>query len=284
MKHYKKISIRKKHTKRQSMTKNKSKKQGLWKMKGCANMIGGGCGCTANNMMIGGCGGCNANNMMTGGSPCTGSILAHPSSSYSCIDNLSFHHRNGGSGGNNRKVNGQRTDSESQFIDDNLHNLLLVGGYETCKSDNMLPGATYPNGAIGYPWGSAPLTWPGVGDINGASNHLSQNSYNSQPDRMLMSTTLVPYAYGGNLKKMKKHTFRKHMRKYKNNSYKRNKLTKKNKLYNQHKQQKGGLPSLGILTEIKNEINALRGNPQLVSPLPFNNQLENQYQQEVLNM
>jgi hypothetical protein len=148
----------------------------------------------------------------------------------------------------------------------------------------MLPGATYPNGAMGYSWRSDPLTWPGVGNINGASNHLSQNSYNSQPDRTTMSTTLIPYAYGGNLRKMKKHTFRKHMRKYKNNSYKRNKLTKKNKLYNQHKQQKGGLPSLGILTEIKNEINALRGNPQLVSPLPFNNQLENQYQQEVLNM
>jgi len=274
MKHYKKISIRKKHTKRQSMTKNKSKKQGLWKMKGCANMIGGGCGCTANNMMIGGCGGCNANNMMTGGSACSRHILAYPSS-YSCVDNLSFPHRNGGSGGNNRKVNGQRTDSESQFIDDNLHNLLLVGGYETCKSDNMLPGATYPNGAMGYSWRSDPLTWPGVGNINGASNHLSQNSYNSQPDRTTMSTTLIPYAYGGNLRKMKKHTFRKHMRKYKNNSYKKNK---------QYKQQKGGLPSLGILTEIKNEINALLGNSQLPSPLPFNNQLENQYQQEVLNM
>ena len=117
-------------------------------------------------------------------------------------------------------------------------------------------------------------TWPGVQGVQGDSNYLAYNDYPyPQADRMLVNTEAIPFTYGG---KSKKNTFRKHMRKH-TKSTKSNKQNKQNKKY-----QKGGLPSLGILTDVKNTWNSLRGNDQLASPLPFNNQLENQ--QDMLNM
>ena len=258
MTHYKKTSIRKKHAKRRSNTKNKSRKQRLWKMKGCANydnMTGGcatcGCGAPANNMMTGGCGcGAQVNNMM-GGGRCAGDILAYsPDYKYSCNDNLAYTGRGG---------------SKKEGFNANLIYPLSGGG--TCNSDNMPSGASYPSGAMGSPWTSNPSSWPGVAGVQGDSNYLAYNNYSyPQADRMLINTEAIPFKFGGKSKKSKKHTFRKHMRKYKTNK----------------KYQKGGLPSLGILTDVKNTWNTLRGNPQLPSPLPFNNQLE--HQQEELNM
>ena len=251
MTHYKKTSIRKRNT------KNKSRKQRLWKMKGCAkfaNMTGG-CGC-----------GAPVNNMMMGGGVCAGDILAYsPEYKYSCIDNLAYT----GKGG-------KRTPSQSQFIDNNL--LLLFGGSETCKGNNMPPGASYPSGAMGSPWTSNPSSWPGVAGVQGSTNYLAYNNYSyPQADRVLVNTEAIPFTYGG---KSKKNTFRKHMRKH-NKTNKTNKTSKTNKFKKHNKtnkHQKGGLPALGILTDIKNTWNTLRGNPQLASPLPFNDQLENQNQ------
>jgi hypothetical protein len=255
MKHYKKISIRKRNAKK--MTKNKSRKQSLWKMKGCAkfaNMKGGcnTCGGASPNMMVGGgCGcGAQANTIMSGGSHCANDILAYPNN-YRCVDNLAFT----GKGGSNFLAE-KRSKSQSQFIDDHL--LMLLGGSGTCNSDNMPPGASYPSGAMGYPWEPNASTWPGVAGVQGASNYLAYNNYSyPQADRMLINTEAIPFTYGG---KSKKHTFRKRMRKHKKTK----------------RCQKGGLPSLGILTDFKNTWNSLRGNNQLPSPLPFNNQLENQ--------
>jgi len=267
MKHYKKISIRKRNTKRN--TKNKSKKQSLWKMKGCANMIGG-CGCGVNNVMTGGCGcGAQVNTIMSGGTQCANDILAYPNN-YRCVDNLAF----SGKGGNRgNPLAAKRTHSQSQFIDDHL---LLLGGSGTCNSNNMPSGASYPSGAMGYPWEPNASTWPGVAGVQGASNYLAYNNYSyPQADRMLINTEAIPFKYGG---KSKKHTFRKHMRKHKTNKT-NTKKHNKNKKY-----QKGGLPSLGILTDFKNTWNSLRGNNQLPSPLPFKDQLENQAQQQELNM
>ena len=269
MKHYKKISIRKKHAKR--VTKNKSRKQRLWKMKGCANMRGGcGCGAQANNMMMsGGCGcGAPVNNMMIGGSNCANDILASPNN-IRCVDNLAFTGR-GGRGGTNPLFE-KRTSSQSQFINDNL--LMLLGGSGTCNGYNMPSGGLYPSGTMGNPWTSNPSTWPGVQGVQGDSNYLAYNDYPyPQADRMLVNTEGISFTYGG---KSKKNTFRKHMRKHN----KSNKQNKKNKKY-----QKGGLPSLGILTDVKNTWNSLRGNSLSPSPLPFNNQLENSNQQDMLNM
>jgi hypothetical protein len=237
--------------------KNKSKKQSLWKMKGCANMRGG-CGCGVKNMMTGGCGcGAQVNTVMSGGSHCANDILAYPNN-YRCVDNLAFT----GRGGNGSKdaLNDKRLKKQSQFIDNHL--LMLLGGSGTCNSDNMPPGASYPSGAMGYPWEPNASTWPGVAGVQGASNYLAYNNYSyPQADRMLINTEAIPFTYGG---KSKKHTFRKRMRKHKKTK----------------RCQKGGLPSLGILTDFKNTWNSLRGNNQLPSPLPFNNQLENQVQQE----
>jgi hypothetical protein len=36
----------------------------------------------------------------------------------------------------------------------------------------------------------------------------------------------------------------------------------------------GGLPSLGIMNEITNVFNAIKGSPQVNSPLPFQDQLK----------
>jgi hypothetical protein len=266
MTHYKKISIRKRNTKRKS-NKNKSRKQRLWKMKGCAKLANmrGGCnicnGGSPNMIMTGGCGcGAQANNMIVGGGVCAGDILAYPHNNYRCNDNLAYT----GKGGN--PLLGKRTKSQSQFIDDNL--LMLLGGCGTCNSDNMPSGASYPSGAMGNPWTPATSTWPGVSGVQGDSNYLAYNNYSyPQADRMLINTEAIPFKYGCKANKSKKHLFRKHMRKYKSNKHK--------------KYQKGGLPSLGILTDVKNTWNTLRGNNQLPSPLPFNNQLE---QQEQLNL
>lgn len=251
MTHYKKISIRKKNAKRRS-NKPLSKKQRLWKMKGCANRynMSGGCGC-----------GAQVNNMMMGGGVCAGDILAYPNNNYRCNDNLAYT----GKGGS--FLNKQRSNSQSQFIDNNLH--LLLGGCGTCNSDNMPSGASYPSGAMGSPWTPNPSSWPGVAGVQGDSNYLAYNNYSyPQADRMLINTEAIPFKFGGKSSKSsksRKYTFRKYMRKH-----------NKSKKY-----QKGGLPSLGILTDVKNTWNTLRGNPQLVSPLPFNNQLEHQQQ---LNM
>jgi hypothetical protein len=261
MTYYKKISIRKKHAKRQS-NKNKSRKQRLWKMKGCAkfaNMRGGCGGMQANNMMMsGGCGcGAQANNMIVGGGVCAGDILAYPHNNYRCNDNLAYT----GRGGSNFLAE-KRSKSQSQFVDDNLH--LLFGGYGT--------GASYPSGEMGDPWTSKPSTWPGVSGVQGDSNYLAYNNYPyPQADRMLINTEAIPYKFGGKptkSTKSKKRAFRKHMRKHKTNK--------------QNKYQRGGLPSLGILTDVKNTWNTLRGNNQLPSPLPFNGQLENQ--EKLINM
>jgi hypothetical protein len=261
MTHYKKTSIRKKHSKRRS-NKNKSRKQRLWKMNGCAkraNMRGGCatcvCGTPANNnmMMTGGCGcGAQANNMMMGGGSCANDILAYsPDYKYNCIDNLAYTGRGG---------------SKKEGI--NLNLMYPLGGGGTCNSDNMPSGGLYPSGAMGSPWTPSPSTWPGVAGVQGSTNYLPNNNYPyPQADRMLVNTEAIPFKYGG---KPKKHTFRKHIRRYKTN---------KNK-----KHQKGGWPELGILNKIENTWNSLRGNPQLPSPLPFNNQLENQHQQDELNI
>jgi hypothetical protein len=148
---------------------------------------------------------------------------------------------------------------------------MLLGGSGTCNGDNMPSGGLYPGGRMGYAWEPNASTWPGVAGVQGASNYLAYNNYPyPQADRMLENTEAIPFAYGG---KSKKNTFRKHMRKYK---------TKKSN--NSKKYQKGGLPTLGILTELKNTWNTLRGNNQIASPLPFNNQLENPYQQDQLNI
>jgi hypothetical protein len=276
MRHYKKISIRKRNTKRG--TKNKSRKQSLWKMKGCAkfaNMTGGcgTCGVQANNVMMGGGCGCGAqvNNMMMGGGVCAHDILAYsPDYKYNCVNNLAFTGTGGkGKRGGSNFLYEKRNKSQSQFIDDNL--LMLLGGSGTCNGDNMPSSGLYPGGVMGYPWTSNPSSWPGVAGVQGASNYLAYNNYSyPQADRMLENTEAIPFTYGG---KSKKRTFRKHMRKHNNKSNKSN----KNKKY-----QKGGLPSLGILTDVKNTWNTLRGNNQLPSPLPFNDQLVNQ--QEALNM
>jgi hypothetical protein len=254
MKHYKKISVRK----RQS-NKNKSRKQRLWKMKGCAkrgNMSGGcgTCGMSTNNMMMrgGGCG-CGVN-VMTGGASCANDILAYPNR-YNCVNNLAFTGRGGS--------------KKEGFIQDMM--MPILGGAGTCNTDNMPSGASYASGAMGPPWTPSPSSWPGVAGVQGSTNYLAYNNYSyPQADRMLINTEAIPFKYGGKSKKSKKNTFRKHMRKYKTNKH-------KNKRF-----QKGGLPSLGILTDVKNSWNTLRGNSQLPSPLPFKDQLENQQQQ--LNM
>lgn len=243
MTHYKKISIRKKHAKRRS-NKTRSKKQRLWKMKGCAKFANmqGGCGC-----------GAQVNNMMGGGA-CAGDILAYPNNNYRCNDNLAYTGRGG---------------SKKEGFDhqDMMMHMHVLGGCGTCNSDNMPSGASYPSGAMGSPWTSNPSSWPGVAGVQGDSNYLAYNNYSyPQADRMLINTEAIPFKFGGKSNKSKKRAFRKHMRKYKTNK----------------KYQKGGLPSLGILTDVKNTWNTLRGNPQLASPLPFNNQLE--HQQEELNM
>jgi len=283
MKHYKKISIRKKHAKRQS-NKNKSRKQRLWKMKGCAKLANmrGGCGSCgtcgsmpANNMMMGGGCGCGAqvNNIMTGGSQCANDILAYPNNNR-CVDNLAYT----GRGGKNPLL-AKRSSSQSQFIDDNL--LMILGGSSTCNGDNMPSGASYPGGRMGYEWTSNSSSWPGVAGVQGASNYLAYNDYPyPQADRVLENTEAIPFKFGGKPNKStksKKLAFRKHMRNH-------NKSNKSNKQNKNKKYQKGGLPSLGILTDVKNTWNTLRGNNQLPSPLPFNDQLQNQSQQEALNM
>lgn len=245
MTHYKKTSIRKKHSKRRS-NKNHSKKQRLWKMKGCAkcyNMRGGcGCGAPANN------------NMMMGGGVCAGDILAYsPDYKYSCNNNLAYT----GKGG-----------SKKEAFEQAMMMMPVLGGSASCNTDNMPSGASYPSGAMGSPWTSNPSSWPGVAGVQGSTNYLAYNNYSyPQADRMLINTEAIPFKFGGKSTKSKKRAFRKHMRKYKTNKYYKNK-----------KHQKGGLPSLGILTDIKNTWNTLRGNPQLASPLPFNDQLENQNQ------
>ena len=262
MTQHKKISIRKKHAKRRS-NKPRSKKQRLWKMKGCAKLANmrGGCntcgGMPANNMLMsGGCGcGTQVNNMM-GGGVCAGDILAYPNNNYRCNDNLAYTGRGG-------------TKKEG-FNQDMM--MPVLGGCGTCNTDNMPSGASYPSGAMGSPWTPNPSSWPGVAGVQGDSNYLAYNNYSyPQADRMLINTEAIPFKFGGKPNKSKKRVFRKHMRKYKTNKYYKNK-----------KYQKGGLPSLGILTDVKNTWNTLRGNPQLPSPLPFNNQLE--HQQEELNM
>jgi len=241
-------------------------------MKGCAkfaNMRGGcgTCGAQVNNNMVGGGCGCGAqvNNMMMGGGVCARDILAYsPDYKYNCVNNLAFPAK----GGKNPFL-AKRTSSQSQFIDDNL--LMLLGGSGTCNGDNMPSGGLYPGGRMGYAWEPNASTWPGVAGVQGASNYLAPNNYSyPQADRMLENTEAIPFTNGG---KSKKRTFRKHIRKHDNKSNKSN----KNKKY-----QKGGLPSLGILTDVKNTWNTLRGNNILPSPLPFNGQLE--HQSEQLNM
>jgi hypothetical protein len=240
---YKKISINKKLAKRQS-NKNKSRKQRLWKMKGCAKFANmrGGCGC-----------GAQVNNMMTGGGVCAGDILAYPNNHYHCNDNLAYT----GKGG-----------SKKEGFDQDMM-MQVLGGCATCNSDNMPSGASYPSGAMGSPWTPNPSTWPGVAGVQGDSNYLAYNNYSyPQADRMLINTQAIPFKFGGKSNKSNKSNklaFRKHMRKYKTYKYNKNK-----------KHQNGGLPSLGIFTDVKNTWNTLRGNPQLPSPLPFNNQLEHQ--------
>lgn len=240
-------------------------------MKGCAkydNMTGGcGCGAPANNIMMGGCGcGAPANNMMMGGGVCANDILASPNN-IRCFDNLAFT----GTGGSNVFTK-KRNSSQSQFIDNNL--LMMLGGGGTCNVDNTYPGATYPSGAMGSPWTPNPIDWPGVDGVQASSNYLGKNTYPyPQADRTLINTEGMSFTNGG---KSKKHTFRKHMRKYKNNKY--------NNPNNSKKYQKGGLLSLGILNQIENTWNSLLGNNQIASPLPFNNQLENPYQQDQLNI
>uniref|UniRef100_A0A6C0E4A7 Uncharacterized protein n=1 Tax=viral metagenome TaxID=1070528 RepID=A0A6C0E4A7_9ZZZZ len=244
MKHYKKISIRKKRVKRVS-NKNKSKKHRLWKMKGCARNA---------TTMVGGCGcGTPANNMMMSGGVSAGGILAYtPDTNYTRVNNLAYT----GKGGSKKEG----------FLPG-----VISGGVGTCKVDNMPSGASYPSGPMGNSWRSNPHTWPGVAGVQGSTNYLPYNEYSyPQVDRMLENTEAIPFSFGGKSNKSKKRTFRKHMRKYKSTKSK--------------KYQKGGLPLLTILNDVENTWNSLRGNPQIASPLPFNNQLENSNQQNMLNM
>lgn len=241
----------------------RSKKQTLWNMFGCAtNMKGGDCGCTA-----------GAPALMNGGGACSGSILAYPSCNIPRVNNLAY---TGTGGRKNRGGNGdgdvdvdKRKFGVNTGFDYDINASIVGGGGSSC--DNMPMGAKYPSGTVGSTWGSYYSNWPGVNGIQGDKNFYMLNPYNNQPDYSpsIQETTTPAMSTGGSRKyrKVKKsnknrktNTFRKHSysRKYVG-------LNKRNKV--------GGLFELGILTDIKNTFNALNGNPQLVSPLPFNDQL-----------
>jgi len=226
----------------------RSKKQTLWKMFGCAtNMKGGGCDCNAGAPVL-----------MNGGGACSGSMLAYPSGDIPRVNNLAYTGRGG------RKNRGGNVDGDENEFDHNL-NAAIVGG---TSGDNMPMGAKYPSGTVGSPWGPSYSNWPGVNGIQGDKNFYMLNPYNNQPDYSpsIQDRTTPAMSTGGSrkYKKSKKNkkmnTFRKHL-----HSCKYIGMNKRNKV--------GGLPALGIMTDIKNTFNALRGNTQIVSPLPFNNQL-----------
>ena len=234
----------------------RSKKQPLWKMFGCANMRGG-CGCNA-----------GAPALMNGGGACSGSMLSYPYKNISCVNNLAY---NGKGGRKNRggNVNGNENENENENekLQFNYYlNAPLIGG--GTSGDNMPLGAKYPSGTVGSPWGPSYSSWPGTNGIQGDRNYYILNPYNNQPDYSpsIQERTTPAMSTGGSrkYKKSKKNkkmnTFRKH-----SHSRKYIGMNKRNKV--------GGLPTLGIMTDIKNTFNALRGNPQIVSPLPFNNQL-----------
>ena len=59
-------------------------------------------------------------------------------------------------------------------------------------------GIPYPNGLVGKPWTPAIGGWPGVTDVAGDSNHLAQNTYDTDVQRAIISTgSSNPYTIGG---------------------------------------------------------------------------------------
>jgi hypothetical protein len=270
MTHNKKSSIlkRKKRffsNKRGSKKHNtRSKKQSLWRMSGCGEkrmMRGGDSGC--------GCGATVPVPTLMGGAACSGGILGYPHNNISRVDNLAYT----GKGGNTGKPisNGQTKRGDGD-LDHNIY-AAIIGG-TTSNNNNMSLDGKYPSGTMGQPWGPSYSQWPGTNQIQGDRNFYMLNPYNQQPDYIpsiqeRATPPMMRLINGGRKSRLskqksqskKRNTFRKHMRKH---------YTKKNK-----RSQMGGLPALGIMTDIKNTFNTLRGNPQLPSPLPFNDQLKN---------
>ena len=244
----------------------RSKKRSIWNMFGCANNMKGGegCGCTA-----------GAPALMNGGGDCIRSNWSYPSDYIKCANNLAFTGTGGkkrgrgrGRGGGIDSGSGSGSGISTQTALMHAGVLAMTGG---TSGDNMPMGAKYPSGTVGSPWGSYYSNWPGVNGIQGDKNFYMLNSYNNQPDYSpsIQERTTPAMSTGGSRKyrKVKKsnknrktNTFRKHSysRKYVG-------LNKRNKV--------GGLFELGILSDIKNSINAINGSPQAVSPLPFNDQL-----------
>ena len=240
----------------------RSKKQQLWKMRGCSNMSGG-CGCQ----------------LMNGGGSCSGSMLAYPYNNLSCVNNLAYtgNVRGGGKKGGKKGGNGVNGVNDDGVQDppsgngvgiEKIITTLPVGGHLVggTSVDNMPMGAKYPSGTVGSPWGPSYSNWPGVNGIQGDRNYYILNPYNNQPDYSpsIQERTTPAMSTGGSRKygKAKKNkktkTFRKYSRKYVA-------MNKRNKV--------GGWPQLNIMTDVKNAYNTLKGNPQTVSPLPFEGQL-----------
>jgi len=246
----------------------RSKKQSLWRMSGCGEkrmMRGGDSGC--------GCGATVPVPTLIGGAACSGGILGHPHNNMSCVDNLAYT----GKGGNTGKpISTGQTKRGDVSFDHNIY-AALIGGTNS-NSNNMPLDGKYPSGTMGQPWGPTYSQWPGTNHIQGDRNFYMLNPYNQQPDYIpSIQETATPHMMrlitGGKHNRKsriskKRNTSRKSMRKH--YTKKSRKINKKHK-----RSQMGGLPALGIMTDIKNTFNTLRGNPQLPSPLPFNDQLKN---------
>lgn len=249
MKSNKKNSISKTKKKffssKKRQTRRRSKKQSVWNMFGCArNMNGGGSGCGA-PMLINGGGSCaGAPMLMNGGGSCAGDILAYPHNNISCVNNLAYT----GKGG--MKKNGGKKEGFSH----NLNAAVMNGG----TNDNMPLGAKYPSGTVGTPWTPSYSNWPGVNGIQGDKNYYMLNPYINQPDYdpSIQERTIPVVSTGGSRK------------------YKKSRKNRKTNTFRKYVGNKvGGMPSLGIMTDIKNVFNTIRGNPQVPSPLPFEGQL-----------
>jgi len=216
-----------------NMCRNKCKK-------GCR------CSCHSNKKMKGGCG-CSTTQLGGDATKLSLAYTGNPVNSYPS-PYLAYT----GKGGNSElskaypNVNGP-SGSSLNIINPGQ---TFRGGENFSPSDVNTSG--YPNGLIGPSWSSNSNTWPGVGNVDGVTNHYDKNIY--QPSdisrQMIASGSAPPFSVGG-----KKH--------------------KKN--------QSGGniipdnLLNLGNMFKygVGSVYNSLNGYQQPTNPLPWNEQLKN---------
>jgi len=76
----------------------------------------------------------------------------------------------------------------------------------SCKTGGRLqlggnPGIPYPDGLVGSPWTPSIAGWPGVNGVQGGSNYLAPNNYNTDVQTAMISTgAQPPFSIGGRKK------------------------------------------------------------------------------------